>query len=340
MQTTKLSAADLTAMLKVPSAALGQGDVAELILQEIIGNKHIRYRSGPDESQRAAMKVIVVHWVTNYQPIPFLCPCGSEKPQLGQLPDVAELCMIESIRNLQHRVQRWYPPGITVNMRIEDASAPYLFKGHEEEAWTNANAYSSALVDLIVAARVSGYIHEKRESHKIEWPMFEKVAQRDEAVLLNYIRQPFDSGAQRSARHIGWTGNLSVEMIEYYRGCHKRLYPDLIGGDVDESIARYFASALARYKLHITGAEMEWGKNFLGLNYCPPVSGAPRMRNIMHYRTIPATVSSMHGAPWRMKGYVQSRDNIPRLASWHDRRTYHSGVIDVNGFELTADYGD
>jgi hypothetical protein len=340
-QTSKLSGADLSAMLKVGSVASSQGDVVEQILQEIIGNKHIRYRSGPEQDQREAMKAIVSHWVNNdYQPIPFLCPCGSEKPRSGEMPDVSELAMIESIRNLRQRVQRWYPPGIIVHMRIEDASAPYLFKGREEEAWANADAYSASLVKLIEASRSSWFIKAKRESEHIEWAAFSLVAKTHEENMLGLIKKPHDLAAQARAHSMGWMGLLSDEMLEYYRGCYLRLYGHLSAQEVDETLARYFASSLSRYKLHITGTDSAWGRNFLGINFCAPVPGAPKMRNIVYYRTIPASVSSMHGAPWRMKGYIQRGTNTPRLTSWNDPQQFTPGVIDVNGYQLTADYGN
>ena len=336
----QIDVAAIAASVIVQPVADPSADLVEKIVQEIVGNKHIRYRSGPDDAQRAHIKVIVQKYVdADYSPINFLVPSGSEKPD-GSDIDLGEFCMLQSIANLRKRIQRWYPPGIVVNVRIEDASAPYLFQGKEKEAQADAEKYSSKFVKLIEAMRMSGFIKARRETAKISYDGFTAFASKYEETIYQHLINPHDCDTREELKAIGWKGEITAEMVNYYKDCYLRLYPQLNNEQIIRTLARYFASALARYVLGVSGTDEGWGADYICLCYYQQVPGAPNRLNDVRYRTIPGNVSTVHGAPWRMRGYIQRNTMTPRLASLRANINAEKHTIKVGDVEINAYFGD
>lgn len=295
--------------------------VMNAVMTEIMATKMIRIGGLPDTVSQSAIQEVVGLYMKRGLPIPFLCPWGSEKPD-GSGIDIAELCGLQTVMCLNERVRAHYNPGVIVNIRVEDVSAPHLYYDRMEEARMEAKRYTDGLVQLALVLGAACIVI-KREADQVSEERFNQAADLILPLMERYIRNPDEVSYFAALQDIGWKGAMTREFIGEQMEHYARLYPNKDVETRMHILARYFSGALARNHTGIRGDDPSWGGHFLELGFLEPKqkAGGRSFSRRVHYRTMPTTFSSYHIAPWRAKGYVYEVPNggiRPRLASFRD----------------------
>lgn len=296
----------------------------EVLTSALIASKDIRYAPIPKPESLVAIREVIRTAIEANEPIPALTLWGSVKYQRPESIDIAELSALRQLSRIQSAIKQYYEPGLQLNMRLEDTSGFFLFNG-DPDIETKTFKYLNDLECLISVLGLD-FIKPMRESTMLGTSAkYHELAKTLTEPIYRYIVETdkFPSPSKeltKSLADIGWTGTISPAQRDYYRQTYQKLYPNIAPEDATMKMARYFASALARVQLKITGEEKLQPR--IRLTFVPPVPGAPESlfsRNL-YYRTIPMSSSRNHIPPWRAKGYLRIVGNevIPKLISWHD----------------------
>lgn len=318
-----------------------QGDSAllDLLTEAIVASGQVRFGPKPSPESLVAIREIITHYVSNSQPIPFLIPWGSEKPD-GTGVDIAELFALKTIVCLQKRITNYYPAGIRAHVRIEDASAPHLFFENPEKARRDAALYTTGLVTL---ARIvtPGFVVMRPESTMTTEEAFNAIADAILPHMLSHVTDPDNPVALASLQTYGWRVPLTPDTLQFYLDRYTKLYPDKTMAERRAILARYFAGALTRITLGITGADPAWNGRFLELAFTAPTPGIGAQRGLrrVYYRTMPSNITSNHMAAWRAKGYLRLGEEVSAsLASFHQTDlALNSNTITLSGNGYTQD---
>lgn len=322
----------------------------DLIEGEVYGTKQFRYGPKPKPESQVAIRAVIRNAIERNEPIRFVAPWGSEKPD-GSGPDLAELSALKMMVCLHQRVKGFWNPGVEINIRTEDASAGYLFAERSVEAQEQAQYYTNTLGRMIdalsIGANSGGPIRLVRETDFVNDVEFSKEAERYRVMMYDWLR--WQEGITRDEEMVGatlvaltnqgWANaeqGLPSETRAFYYKQYEKLYPHASPEQKRMTLARYFASALARKKLHLSGVGETWGTNYLDLAFLSPIPGTENIfgRRI-YYRTVPSCITSNHIAPWRAKGFAvvdgNGREAKVNLTSFGDL------PADLNKFTLTLD---
>lgn len=321
--------------------------VEEAIALEIACIGQCRSGPAPCDSSLSTIKGTISRCVQQNQPIPILCPWGSRKPHHTGV-DVADLGGLRMIECLNVRVKAHYKPGIQVRMRIENIGGHYLFADTGEAGRQASKIYVSGLIKLIDALTLD-CLTAVPESTLMTEEDHSTLAREIESVILEYIRQTDDDGVEHKGSlsswqklvELGWRGEIPVAQRDYYRHLYEKLYPGHPPEYYTEKLAGYLASSLARYILKASGVATEWGCDFITLNFCPAVPGAPLAMSsrAVHYRTVPEKVAKTHIPPWRAQGYIKIEGGSPclKIASWNEKLPLEPCTVQVENDGVNAE---
>lgn len=314
----------------------------DLIFIEIVGTKQQRYGPKPSPEAQVAIREVISKYVAIEWPIPFVVPWGSEKPVEGATIDIAELWALKALKCLNTRVRGHYAPGLQFRLRVEDASASYLFYDRAESAEYEASRYSDDLEQLVKILGLT-MIQCARESRKVTARMFNQMANNILVSMEEYLHEPGNTQLV-ALRALGWENHIPFEAVTYYLGQYYKLYPNDTHAQHLHRLARYFASSWARRRLGLIGDDVGWMGVFLELAFFAPIPGIQFGRRVF-YRTIPCSLTANHMPPWRSKGYMLIQGNgevCPKLASFQERKQYNLNTVTIadgdKAVTLQADY--
>ena len=278
----------------------------DLLTDAIVGTGQVRFGSKPSPESLVSMREVISHWTNLNAPIPFLIGWGSEKPD-GSGIDLAELFAMKTLNCLNARVKQFYPQGVQFNVRVEDASAPHLFFERREAARKEAALYTNGFVNLAKVLGVDSFVKLLPESTMIEEATFNKEADSILPFMEQHVNDVNNEGIRYQLARLGWKVPLSNDTIGYFTDRYAKLYPELTKAQQMHLLARYFAGALARHSLGITGIDKAWQGKFLELSFVQPTPGIGTHRALrrLYYRTLPCSISSNHVPAWRGKGYLK-----------------------------------
>jgi len=316
----------------------------DLVTDAIISSGQVRYGPRPSPESIVAIRNVISSSMTEFRPIPFLVPWGSEKPD-GSGVDVAELMALKTLKCLQDRVQPYYSGGIQAVVRLEDVSAPHLFYERAEQARKDAALYTAGFENLVKILGLS-FVVPFKESSKVSETTFSTTADSLLPLMERHVLLPTNVNVINDLKRYGWSQPISEDTIGYYLKQYEKLYPLANREDHIMRLARYFAGALTRIHLGITGRNPEWENNFLELSFTGPIPGIPAARALRRilYRTMPCSISTNHMPAWRSKGHLVCREDkaVARLASFNELNPYscHSVKLTGNGVSqiVQADY--
>jgi hypothetical protein len=318
----------------------------DLLTDAIIASGQVRFGPKPSPESLVAMREVISHWTAKGEPIPFLLGWGSEKPD-GSGVDIAELFALKTLSCLNSRVKAYYPAGLQFNIRVEDASAPHLFFERQEAARREAALYTNGFVNLAKVIGVDSFVKVLPESTMTTETSFNIQADGILPVMEQHVNAPEDAAIRQHLLAFGWKVPLSNETIGYFRDRYAKLYPDKTEAQQKHLLARYFAGALARHSLGITGVDKAWQGKFLELSFvqATPGIGADRSLRRIYYRTMPSNITSNHCPAWRSKGYLKINGEVTAsLASYShlDGLTFNPNVITLTDGTISqsvqADY--
>lgn len=174
-------------------------------------------------------------------------------------------------------------------------------------------------------------------------PSFENEVIRNSSIL-NEVMLSDSRGYRRDLLiSIGWSGDLPMEQVDYYRRAYANFYPGKSQVQRDSMVADYFAASLTRRQMNAAGFARGEAAPIL-LCFAPPVPGASQDRRA-YVRTIPERYQSTHRVPWLGKGYVKIRGSAgsPAVAGWTgDGLQFVQNILHIsNGKDsvsISADY--
>lgn len=324
----------------------GDSDLLDLLTDAILATGQVRLGPKPSPESQVAIREIITHWTSQGLPIPFLVPWGSEKPD-GSGIDLAELFAMKTLNCLQHRVTQHYSPGVQFRIRVEDVSAPHLFFDRQEQARIDAARYTSGFVNLARTIGVDEFVKIIPESTLVSESVFNAKADEILPAMESHVNNPQDEMFRSHLLTYGWKVPLSADTIGYYTDRYAKLYPEKTEAEQKHLLARYFAGALSRYPLGITGVLKEWEGKFIELSFTQPTPGvgANRALKRIYYRTMPSSITSNHIPAWRAKGFLKINGEVTAgLTSFHnpDNHQYNPNTVlltdGTHNQEIQADY--
>lgn len=281
----------------------------DLLTDAIIASNKVRFGPKPAPESLVAIREVISHWTAKNQPIPFLIGWGSEKPEdsKGAGVDLAELFALKTLICLNARVQSYYPPGVAFNIRVEDVSAPHLFYDRMEQARIDAARYTTGFVTLAKVIGVSNFVNVLPESSMVSEGAFNIKADAILPSMEAHVLDPDDANVRENLLGYGWKTPLERSTIGFWLERYAKLYPNKTPEQQAHILARYFAGALARVSLGITGVSKDWAGKFIELSFvqATPGIGASRALRRVYYRTMPSDITSNHMPAWRAKGYLR-----------------------------------
>lgn len=322
-------------------AATHKGERLDMVTDVLVGTGKTRLGPKPSPENLVSIRQVLSEYMDKTMPIPVMVPWGSEKPVAGEGVDIAELAGLKTLACLNDRVKAVYSPGLEMNIRVEDASAPYLFSERFDEAWADARNYTHDLMVMIRVLGLTGSIKAMPESNKIGPVGFAEEAEKYRPAMEEYLLRIWNSeGAYEEAPgeelvSAGWKGVIRQETFIHFLDTYSKVYP---GNSAEQNIyimAKYYASSLARAELGLRGDIPQWHGRFLDLSFMAPTPGVPRdfFPRRLYYRTIPGGFTNNHIAPWRAKGYLRiiGEGAIPSIASWREPLELNRNEIVLDG---------
>ena len=309
--------------------------VLDNVMQAIIASGQIRFGPAPSVESLFYMRDVVRYRISRDEPIPFVTPWGSKKPNNGSV-DMAEVCGLKTIRCLNERIKSFYTPGINVNIRMEDVNGFYVFREEGPEAIESSKQYVSDFSKLIRVLNFDGFINPVLESSLMSQEDYFRIADNFLPSILEYLNESEGMSPEDAVKLIsyktllqnGWKGTVPQEQRDYYKARYAVQYPGMSPEKQQFTLAQYFASSIARYKLDALGNDKAWEDKYLWLSFVPPVPGSPESLTSkrVYYRTIPSNMTRNHMMPWRSKGYlrVSETEVKPAQASFHEKQDYNS----------------
>lgn len=269
-------------------------------------------RQGPSPKPEGLVSIrkTISFWVDQQKPIAVLVPWGSKKPTNEDGIDVAELFALRQLMALNDRVRRVYPPGLVINIGIEDLGGQFL--------WQDAESQLSSLryvteFQMLVHTLEAPFIIAKAESDLVTKVLFEDTAMLMASEIEPLIRLKVKGGmlgdiqrAEVRLEQTGWEGIIPLEQIQFYLNSYRKYYPNQTMDQHIDLISRYLGQSWARYKVGAKLAYPTWGKNFIQINFPQPVPGIPASLGDrrLYCRTLPMRFSRTHLPPWRAKGWL------------------------------------
>lgn len=308
----------------------------DLLTDAIVGTGQVRFGSKPSPEALVAMREVITYWTNLDAPIPFLIGWGSEKPD-GSGVDIAELFALKTLNCLNERVKQFYPKGVRFNVRVEDASAPHLFFERQEAARKEAALYTQGFVNLAKVIGVDSFVNVLPESSMILEDVFNTEADMILPDMERHVNDVNDEVARFRLNKLGWKVPLSDATIGYFTERYAKLYPELTKTQQMHLLARYFAGALARHSLGITGIDKAWNGKFMELSFVQPTPGIGTHRALrrLYYRTMPCSITSNHVPAWRAKGYLEIKNGDEVHASVKSFNCLEGMKLNKNVITLT-----
>ncbi len=321
--------------------------IFEAVCNELFGTAKTRFGPMPNPESQVAIRKVVRNSIERNEPIPVLMVWGSIKPNLKGNIDLAEVSGLKTMNDLSKRVAQSYAPGLRMNLRIEDASGFYMFRRFPGTV-PEIQRYCTDMAKLLNIMECD-WIRPVFEAELFAQDEFETFVEDHKGLFLRYIESSDAQGIPDTVpdylQEIGWLGTIPAEQREFYRESYRRNYHDISKHESNMLLSEYMTQSLAKHKLNATGANPEWGKDFIQLAFSPPVPGVPQglCERRIHYRTLPCHITRNHLPPWRAKGYLRVNGEVkPSIASWGEKRDYNQSMVTISnrGESVTvqADY--
>lgn len=311
-------------------AHISKTDLLEILTDILLGTKETRYGPIPKPEEMVVIRDTIRKAIEANVPIPLLALWGGRKTTPSEGIDVAELIALRQILNVDELVKQYFAPGLHIHVRIEDLGAKWLWRTEGTDEFIDA--YSKSFAQLIEIMKGSTHIEPILESSLMDETEYfkasEAVSEVMEDVITKYLAFPdidiVKTPEFQKLRDMGWKGDLPKEQVEFYMHRYKDLYPHLTPEHYVLMLSDYFGGSKARYDLDGRGEPSSSIESFLQMSFLPPIPGAPKSLNgnTLYWRSMPASNSRSHIAPWRGKGYLKiggsSGEVKGKIVSWRD----------------------
>jgi hypothetical protein len=316
-------------------ANFGQvGEMLDAVTAAFVATGQVRQGPSPKPEGLVAIRKVISAAMEGKKPIPVLVPWGSKKPINGDSVDVAEIMALRQLEQLQERVQRFYKPGVIIDVAVEDVGGEYLWQDEGSATLISSRQYVEDLVQLGVVLNIEG-LHIIPESRIVEAKVFWAKAKEFFEPLytilggMGALTMP---DALHTLQGLGWKGDVPQVMVDFYMKQYEKIYPAYSAAFRVKKLAMYLAQSAARYAV---GAKVafDW-KDWVQVNFTQEIPGMPAglADRRLFYRTIPAGISRTHLPPWRAQGYLLVRNDntvTPRLEGAYTTLNSEHAVVTI-----------
>jgi hypothetical protein len=307
-----------------------KADLVELLTDAIVATGQVRNGPKPSPETLVNLRGKILVYSSDARPLPFVAVWGSEKPDWSGI-DIAELGALKTLKCLNERVQKHYPPGVAINIRLEDASAPHLFFDNKEQARQGAQLYCTALEKLNHILETDHFIRPIRESSLTTEEKFNAEADKYLPAFNAVVSYPDNPDNQKQIQSYGWRGGWNRAQVEaVVSGTYLKLYPEADRKQREHRLARCLAATLARVKLGLTAANSDWNEwGWMTLSFVNPTPTDRSRTDRIFYKTMPSSITSNHIPPWRAKGYlkVKGEEIHASLTNFHEPQDYNRHTL-------------
>jgi hypothetical protein len=245
------------------------------------------------------------------KPIPVLSAAGPKKTNSGEI-DLAEFSAMQKLVCLQERVRKYYQPGMSFRIRIEDTTGTFF---EPSDVWGQMDQYCADFIKLcrILESRIGGnFLYPWLESYNTEGA--KKMLELSHSNFPTFLRA-LETGDQAGVQALGWKGGLGPDWKKYLDDRYARLFPSWTQDQRTELSAKYLANKLARFQAGMGGSTPEWsveGKN-IDISFATPGPGDPKISSRVYYRTMSVKQTKRHLPFWRAKGFFRLVDGQVKM---------------------------
>ncbi len=320
----------------------GKENVVDKITSLLMGTRHTRLAGCPNPESQVLIRGVVRGAMEEGRAIPILVPSGPKKNAGGPV-DLAELSAIKTLVCLQESVQKVYEPGLSIRVRLENATGLYL---EGPEALPAMDLYCSGFAHLckLMSNRVSDsqFIFPRMEAEGALADQYLDKAKE----FAQVFQKAYDTGTEDDLVKAGWSGGLSDDWKRYLDGRYVKIYPHFTQQQRNEMASKYLGNLLARVKLGLRGDDPEWqvGGRHIEIGFALPAPNAPLASCRVFYRTMSTRQTKLHMPFWRSKGFFRIVDGQMKMglvaSTDTGNATYIPGVlrlIDSSGANLKVE---
>lgn len=302
-------------------------NLVDKISEMFMGTRTIRLAGSPSPESQVLIRAVIRTAMAQGKPIPILSAAGPKKSNSGQI-DLAEFSAMQKLVCLQERVAKYYAPGLSFRIRLEDITGTFL---EPIDSTYEMDQYCKDFIKLcsLLEERVGGkFLTVWRESSNVEQSekMLELAHQNVSAFEI-----AFAIGDQSGVKAAGWQNGVGQDWKDFLNERYSKLFPMWTQEQKDYQAAKYLSSTLARHLAGMTGATPDWdidGRH-LEINFATPAPGAPKASTRVFYRTMSTKQTKTHMPYWRSKGYFRLVDGSLKmgLARCGDSHNYIPGKL-------------
>lgn len=292
----------------------GHQEIAEAILDLIIGSRNIRQGKAPMiEVQSNIIKLVKACMDIN-KPIPILVGSGPKKTSDDASIDIAELSVLAILNCLNNEVKKYFKPGLDIQIRLDDMTGLWL------ESISAEASMIRYMEDFKKLLNILGYdgINLFRESDYIDKARFQDTAHKYTQEFQRYLLETdqMDEKDYQNAKSyqdlvdMGWYGIIPKEMRDYLYSKYTKLYPEFDKSEQIEMVARYLGATLARIHTNCNGMDPTMYKSKIKpmeIAFARPTPGIPDsiQQARVYYRSVTMKNTKKNMPFWRAKGVLK-----------------------------------
>lgn len=297
---------------ELPGATFEQGEaVVDKISSLFMGTRNVRLAGCPSPESQVLIRSVIREAMAQGKPIPVLSAAGPKKSNSGQI-DLAEFSAMQQLVCLQERVLKYYEPGMSFRIRLEDTTGTFL---EPVDSTAEMNQYCTDFIRLcrLLEERIGGHFLEPwRESSNVEQSgKMLKLAHHN----IKAFEHAYLTGDSSGVEAAGWRSGVGQDWRDFLDERYSKLFPQWTEERRAYQAARYLSSTLARHLTQMSGATPDWTVNgaHLDVSFATPAPGAAKASTRVYYRTMSVKQTKQHLPYWRGKGYFRLVDGSLRM---------------------------
>ena len=242
--------------------------------------------------------------------------------------DLAELFALEQLKTLTSRINELYEPGIKIYLYVADLHYTYIYN-EVEGVDEYCNSLGTFICDKksIIVCKLSDLC---KKIENVDYQCNENYL-----VLKEYWEQTYNIAlddyakvsATKKLHEIGWVGEISHDMRQFYLKRMKGLYPEKNNDYWVDKLLRCFA-----FELFISQNDLFSRKNAvadISMVRVPPKSLPHNIySNRIRMRITPENIIKHSAPPWTVVGAV----------SYSKENKLHARLLDSNQIEKLQNY--
>ena len=309
--------------------------IEETILNTIIGtSRTIRLGALPSEEVRNDILNRIRYKIERNEPIILTSAWGAMKTisSYSRQVDLSEWLAINQFHAIANTIKKIYSPGAIVNIYISDSFYTYLY-GYDNRIEDYIVGMKSLTehfpeINIITLSEKSSLIENCDEQCEINfntlyeyWHDLEDVSINNSSDLISFEK----------LKNLGWMGEITPAMRDFYIKRMKGLYPNETLEFLTNKVIHFFA-----YTLFISQNDLMGRKNIEDstIDVCllrvpPPNMPKQLYSNRLRMRIAPKKVTNQSAPPWAVGGVLEYNNGNLHIKLL-DTKTYNQTSLDLD----------